>query len=108
MVGRVLTSRVLTSTGTSRWFNYYLEGLRRSVESTCKTGGMTPIGKAGAGACLVSSTHLHVLRAVRLWVSAFDFVSSSARTEGPHGGASYVQMGRRNRIESTAAHGWPS
>jgi len=26
-----------------------------------------------------------------------DFVSSSARTEGPHGGASYVQMSKRNR-----------
>ena len=28
-----------------------------------------------------------------------DVVSSSARTEGPHGGASYVQMSGRNRID---------
>ena len=29
---------------------------------------------------------------------SLDFVGLSARTEGPHGGASYVQMSRRNRV----------
>jgi len=35
------------------------------------------------------------------WAFVVDFVSSSARTEGPHG--AYVQMGGRNRIDPRQA-----
>ena len=34
----------------------------------------------------------------RVWRHPRDFVSPSARTEGPRGGASYVQVRKRNRI----------
>ena len=63
--------------------------------STCKTGDKINTIKKGVRATflifLIALGHLHALRAHMAH-------PPRARTKGPHGGASYVQMGRRGRI----------